>query len=100
VHPLWEDLIDHIGTFNGQGVYRDIDAQAALNERLFRIAISVYGYLKRIAAITGMQHAEDFVSLPAAEQRLRDLVQRVHDPVSWGIDVQTKREQVQFGNWQ
>jgi hypothetical protein len=100
LHPLWRDLINEIEEFNGEGVYRSIDPQAALNERLLRMAISVYGYLKRIAAITGMQHEEDFVSLPTAQERLEELVFRVHSPGTWKLDVQAKRQQMQLGNWQ
>ena len=78
----------------------NLDPQAALNERLLRIAISMYGNLKRIAAITGMQHAEDFVSLPTAQERLEQLVYRVHEPVTWKLDVEAKREHMQAGSWQ
>lgn len=99
LHPLWSDLLRQIEALDSQGVYRDIDPQAALNERLLRMAISVYGYLKRIAAITGMQHAEDFVSLATAQERLEQLVYRVHNAGSWKLDVQTKREQMELGNW-
>ena len=51
LHPLWVDLQSKIETLNAQGVYREIDPSAAMNERLMRMAISVYGYMKRIAAI-------------------------------------------------
>jgi hypothetical protein len=100
LHPLWRDLLAQIESFDSQGTYRSIDPQAALDERLLRMAISVYGYLKRIAAITGMQHAEDFVSLPTAQERMEQLVYRVHSPGAWRLDVQAKRDQMQLGNWQ
>ena len=89
-------MLVQIETFDCQGVYRDIDPQAALNERLLRMAVSIYGYLKRIAAITSLQKAEDFVSLPAALERLEGLVRRVHDPLTWKVDVEAKRTQTRF----
>lgn len=98
IHPLWQDLLAQIETFDAQGVYREIDPQAALNERLLRMAVSVYGYLKRVAAITSLQSAEEFVSLPTALERLEGLVRRVHDPLTWKVDVEAKREQTRFGN--
>jgi hypothetical protein len=33
LHPLWTDVIGHIDSFSAQGVYREVDEQAALNER-------------------------------------------------------------------
>lgn len=93
MHPLWVDLIDYIQTFQCQGVWRELDADAAFNERLTRIAISVYGYLKRVAAITGIRRKEEWVSLPAAFEELRSAVNRIHDPTTWELDVQAKRSE-------
>jgi hypothetical protein len=97
LHPLWDDLHAQIRAFNAQGVYREIDPAAALNERLQRMAIAVYGYAKRIAAITAHQEAADFVPLPAALDRLQELVHRVHDPLTWKLDVAAKCEQERLG---
>lgn len=94
LHPLWLDLIGYIETFQCQGVWREIDPEALLNERMMRIGISVYGYLKRVAAIGGLRRKEDWVSLPAAFEDLRNVVERIHDPTTWELDVQAKRNRL------
>ena len=39
---------------DGLGIVKELDPAALLEEREMRIAISVYGYLKRIGAIHGI----------------------------------------------
>jgi len=97
LHPLWQDLIAQIETFDCQGVYREIDAQAALNAQLLRIAISVYGYCKRVSAILCVQQHQETATLGQAEAKLRELIDGIHDPLSWRIDVAAKREQILLG---
>ena len=97
LHPMWQDLLAQIETFRSQGVHREIDPQAALNAQLHRIAISVYGYQKRVAAILSLQDGRDAVTLGDAAFRLRELIERLHDPLSWQIDVAAKREQTRLG---
>ena len=55
IHPLWRDLQMHVATMKGLGIVREIDREALLKQRETRIAISVYGYLKRLAAIKGIK---------------------------------------------
>ena len=55
LHPLWIDLQKQIDSLSSEGVYRSIDPESALNERLMRIAISMYGNLKQVAAIDCVQ---------------------------------------------
>ena len=83
----------------GAGVYREIDAQAALQERLRRIAVAVYGYTKRVGAIVAAQNGQPHVPFPLAFLRLRDLVQEMHHPLSWRIDVEAKCGQMRLGQW-
>lgn len=97
LHPLWHDLLAQIETFDSQGVHREIDPQAALNAQLMRIAISVYGYHKRVAAIVSIQNQRESATLGQAEAKLRELLERVHDPLSWQIDVAAKRDQTLLG---
>ena len=63
LHPLWVDLLAQIETFDCQGVYREIDAQAALNERLMRIAVSVYGLSQANSGDHWRAEGLDFVEL-------------------------------------
>lgn len=98
-HPLWIDLQEQIRTLECQGVYREIDQAAILNERLMRIAISMYGYLKRIAAVHCIQHGEDMISNAAALNRLENLITRVHDPLTWKTDVTKRIDSIRLGQW-
>jgi len=97
LHPLWLDLLEQIETFSGQGLYREVDEQAVLSERQQRLAISVYGYLKRLAALMSLQQDREIISVEESLERLRTLVVRLHEPVSWRVDVAAKREQVRLG---
>jgi hypothetical protein len=97
LHPLWVALAQQIEEFRGQGVYRVLDPQATLNAQLQRIAVSVYGYQKRVAAILSVQDRVESVTLGHAATHLRDLIDRLHDPLSWRIDVAAKREQTRLG---
>ena len=99
LHPIWVDLMAHIAEFDAQGVYRVIDSEAALNEQLQRIAVSVYGYQKRVAAIIGLQERRNHVSFGDAADDLRRRIERLHDPMSWGVDVAAKREQSRLGQY-
>lgn len=38
---------------------RELDKKALMDERLTRISISIYGYLKRIAAIDCLQNGQE-----------------------------------------
>lgn len=87
LHPLWLDLQAQISTLECQGVYREIDQAAILNERLMRVAISVYGYLKRIAAVHCIQHDESMITNGEALKRLEALIAKVHEPLTWKADV-------------
>jgi hypothetical protein len=97
LHPLWEDLLAQIESFECQGVHREMDPQAVLSAQLARIAVSVYGYQKRVAAIVSLRDGQDSVTLGHAATLLNELIHRLHDPLSWQIDVAAKREQTRLG---
>lgn len=97
VHPLWQDVLAQIETMACQGVYREIDPQAALNERLARIAVAVYGYCKRVAAITSLQKRQETVTVGMALQRLGKHIEQIHDPLSWRTDVEARIQQLLIG---
>ena len=99
LHPLWIDLQEQIKKLQAQGVYREIDPQAALRERLYRLAISMYGNLKHLAAHDGVERGASEVSRARAFKRLDAMIERLHDPVSWQIDVQKRIDQVRLGQW-
>ena len=99
LHPLWIDLQQQINKLEQQGVYRNIDEQAILNERLMRMAISMYGYLKRIAAVHCLQTGQPMISDAEALQRLENLISRVHEPMAWQTDVTKRINSIRLGQW-
>lgn len=99
LHPLWLGLQEQIKTLEAQGVYREIDPAGLFDERLMRIAISMYGYLKRIAAIDCIRLKKETVSDADALLRLERLVARVHDPLTWDSDVQKRVDLMRLGEW-
>lgn len=99
LHPLWLDLQAQIKALECQGVYRNIDQAAILNERLMRMAVSLYGYLKRIAAVHCIQNNEDMISNTQAAKRLEHLLAMVHDPLTWRTDVTKRIDSIRLGQW-
>ena len=99
LHPLWIDLQARIDAMECQGVERVIDEGAVLSERMMRMAISVYGYLKRSAAISRLRHGEDFISMDEALAYLQKFMDRVHDPLTWRSDVDKRVEAMRLGQW-
>jgi hypothetical protein len=99
VHPLWQDLIERINSLECQGVYRVVDEKEVLKARLMRIAISVYGNLKRIGALHAVQHQNDFTGFDTATDELHRLLKSVHDPLTWRNDVDSRIKEIRFGQW-
>jgi hypothetical protein len=99
LHPLWLDLQEQIQKLESLGVYREIDQQAILNERLMRMAISMYGYLKRIAAVHCLQTGQPMISNTEALQRFENLLASVHEPMTWQNDVSERIDSIRLGQW-
>ena len=97
LHPVWIDLRRRIQAFNREGVYRSFDYTAALEERLWRAGIAVYGYLKHIGALQARLQNE--VGLPASEAttHLLRMLARIHDPVTWKADVERRLVDMRLG---
>ena len=70
-----------------------------LEEREERIAIAVYGYLKRIAAIRRVQEKVDRVRLREALDRLESKIIELHEPFSWEMAVTKRAKQIELGKW-
>ncbi len=99
LHPLWASLQAHIGALQAQGVYREIDRQELLNARLMRIAISIQGYLKRVAAVECVLHDRQMLTNSEALKHLEGLLVRVHDPLTWKTDVRKRIDSIKLGQW-
>jgi len=100
LHPLWLDLIERVNAMEGLGVVRELDQQALLEERLTRIAISVYGYAKRVAAIDQLYTGQRNKShMDEALDHLFNRISEIHDPLTWQQDVDRRVKEMRFGEW-
>lgn len=99
LHPLWQDLQQRVAQMDGLGVVRELDMAALLDEREMRMAISVYGYLKRVAAIHSLQRGRSGIELNEANEHLSLLLQKIHDPLTWQTDVERRMTQMRLGEW-
>lgn len=100
LHPLWQDLQSRIAELNAVGAVRTDGIGAALEERKTRLVVSVYGYLKRLAAIHVLQEGrDDVVPLALLLPEFRALVQSVHNPIAWDGDVRKRIDQMRLGPW-
>lgn len=97
VHPLWLALAEHIDTLPAQGVYRELDQQAVLNETLMRMAVSIEGYLKKVAAIECLMEGRSMLSQGQTINRLIPLLHRVHNQLTWQGDVQRRIDKLKVG---
>lgn len=97
LHPLWEDLQGQVASMRCTGIYRDIKEPEILAERLMRVGIGVYGYLKRVAAIQCIRNEVPELSLKDTLTELECLVNKVHDPLTWEMDVQKRIDQIRLG---
>jgi len=99
LHPLWKDLQERIKQINQAEVREPYEKELVLDERMMRIAISVYGYLKRVAAIHCVKEGKNIISEQEALKHLCKGMWKVHDPLNWRIDVAKRIESIGCGEW-
>ena len=99
LHLLWSDLIERVAAMNCLGVVRECDPQAELNGRMLQVGIAMYGYLKRVAAIHGLQRGKSEISKADAMYRLGWLIDRFHDPLAWDSEVRRRMDEMRLGQW-
>ncbi len=99
LHPLWLDLQDRIKELGHIGIYRSFDEKAILDERAMRMVISVYGYLKRLAAVRCLQKGMPMISHTEALEELGYAVQKIHDPLAWKFDIRRRTKEMELGKW-
>lgn len=99
VHPLWLDLQERIGKLNHIGICRSFDEGAGLEEKKMQIAVSVSGYVKRLAAIRCLQSGTRVVSHSEALEELQELLWQVHEPLAWEVDVTRRANEMRLGKW-
>lgn len=99
LHPLWLDLIERVNQMEGLGVVRDLNKLDLLDERLTYIGISVYGYLKRVAAIDALYTGAEKSYMDEAFTHLQNIITEIHDPLSWQQDVNRRAKEMSLGEW-
>lgn len=99
LHPLWQDLQKRTAQMEGLGVLRELNMAGLLDERMTHISISLYGYLKRIAAIYSLQGNTPAISLNQARAHLAIRLNHLHDPLTWETDVERRMTEMRLGEW-
>jgi hypothetical protein len=96
VHELWQRLSEEIERLPAQGVYREVKSREMLDEVLMRMAISMEGYLKKIAAIECLKEARPMLSQRQTIDRVVPLLEKVHNELTWRGDVQRRMDQLRL----
>jgi len=98
LHPLWTDYLDRIALMPALGIIKEYDNSLVLDERLLRCLISMYGYMKRIAAIQCIKHDIEKVDLSVALLFLRGELFKLHDRLVWEDGVNQRVKEMRFGH--
>ncbi len=99
LHPLWKNLQEKIDNLYSLPVHESIDPKAALNERMMNMAISVYGYLKRVAAVSCIQQNTEQMSFNDSVIRIVEIIDKIYEPLAWQMDVEKRRKEMLLGKW-
>jgi hypothetical protein len=99
LHPVWEDLLRQIEEFGCSGAGKFDGMAVVLEERLIRMAISIYGYMKRVAAIQCVQEDKEEVHPSEALEIIKKRILRLHEPLSWECDVDKRTKEIRLGRW-
>jgi len=97
LHPLWAALQLEVAKLPILGVTRNLNMDSILDERFMRITMSVYGYLKRVAAIRSVQGLTAPIPVGKAIHFLNNQIYRIHDPLTWDYDVQRLMKENRLG---
>lgn len=99
LHPVWTDLQTFVSQMDGLGIIKELDPAALLEEREMRIAISVYGYLKRIAAIQGIKRKTPEIGFNESCTLLLKKLRHIHNDLTWENDVCRRYDEMRLGQW-
>ncbi|ATX80222.1 hypothetical protein Ga0123461_1809 [Mariprofundus aestuarium] len=99
LHPVWIDLQKRIEEQNLGEIEKELDSASTLEERRYRIAISVYGYLKRFAAIQCLLENEPMFSKDETFADLKSWISKVDDPLTWESEVEKRATEMRLGKW-
>ena len=73
--------------------------ELVLDERLMRLTIGIYGYLKRMAAVSCVKHEQEMMTEEEAFQLLGERLHSLFDPLSWKADVRKRIKAIELGEW-
>ena len=99
LHPLWADLQQRITDLHTLETKQVDGKELVLDERLIRLTISIYGYLKRIAAVSCVKQGQTMMSEEEVYGLLGDRLRRLFDPLSWKADVRKRIKAIELGEW-
>lgn len=99
LHPLWADIQEQAGKMNRLGIVREYNEAEQIDERLMRIAISVYGYLKKAGALISVKESLDGMGFKEGLLQLTRLLHQVHDPLTWKTDITKRVNDIRYGRW-
>ncbi|MBU6482196.1 MAG: hypothetical protein KGS09_16825 [Nitrospirae bacterium] len=99
LHPLWVNLQQRITELHTLETKQVEGKELVLDERLIRLTISIYGYLKRMAALSCVKQGQPTMSEEEAYGLLGERLQRLFDPMSWKADVQKRMKAIELGEW-
>lgn len=99
LHPLWVDLQEKIENLYSLPVHEGVGHDVVLNERMMNMAISVYGYLKRVAAVSCIQQNTEQMSFNDSVVRIVELIHKIYEPLAWQMDVEKRRKEMLLGKW-
>lgn len=99
LHPLWSDLQQRIAELHVLEPKQVDGKELVLDERLIRLTISVYGYLKRMAAVSCVKEGQPMMTEEEAFGLLGDRLRGLFDPLSWKFDVQKRIKAIELGEW-
>ncbi len=99
LHPLWTDLQQRITELHTLEPKHVEGKELVLDERLIRLTISIYGYLKRMAAVSCVKQGQSMMSEEEAYGLLGERLRQLFEPFSWKLDVQKRMKAIELGEW-
>lgn len=99
LHPLWVDLQQRIAELHRLETKQVDGKDLVLDERLMRLTISIYGYLKRMAAVSCVKQGQAMIAEEEALGLLGERLRQLFDPLSWKVDVQKRMKAIELGEW-
>lgn len=100
LHPLWIDLQENIKNIAILGVSKVYGQNASIDERKIQMIISMYGYMKRLAAIYCVQNKIGAVNLKDTNAHIMNVINdKLYEQLSWQMDIEKRQKEILLGEW-